>query len=1116
MSDYQDDCHNSDTVIEPGTPADGTADRSLPAGLKSPSSERDKYTVSGEVARGGMGVILNACDTSIGREVAMKVITTGWSEFREYSERFVREAQIQGRLEHPNICPVHELGTNDDDSPYFTMKMVHGYSLADMIRETRERKGTSDAKLLTKILNIFLKICDGIAYAHSQGIIHRDLKPDNIMVGDFGEVYVMDWGLAKVMGADKDQWRSGLVINNQDGKTDTMKTMTGSVVGTPAYMPPEQSLGLVEEMDERSDIYSLGALLYELLSLEPPFIGDNPWDILAQISKVEPSPPSGHPQGRSISVELDSIVMKCLQKHKENRYQTVKELKHEIELFLSGRPIGAIQYNLWQVFAKWVARNKIMSFSLLAVLLVIVTAAAVAYVNMSRSWKNEQFARLKAEENARTTRAALSEAEVQRKVAEGQRRQAETSDLRSRINMAMMLEEKREIGEAVKQYRLIRDELLDKRLDIFPFVDLAIWRAQYNNGRSIRRQRVLNGENQASHQVAFSPGGRTLAVGCLDGTIQLWNWTTGGPPHRLERPNESVCSLAFSPDGKLLAAGYQDANLILWDVARCQVVVRLRDSSLSGGTAHATAVLCGEFSPDGTLLASTGDEVIKLWNVRERTIVSRMFGHTQVVDALAFAPDGKHLVSGGMDQNVNLWNMNSGQLKNILYHHQNDIQKLAFSPDGHMVVSASCDTTVRLWDVVENREAATLRGHETDVTALGISPDGTMLVTGGKDRTVRFWDMERRIPIAVFKEHDCPVSSVAFSPDGKTVASAGRGGRVIIWSLEKESMVETIDLSSSGYRVTSLAYNPDGSILAVGPWGNKLVPVLLLDPLTGTVLDDLMVMGGQTNSIKFSPDGTLLATGNRDGLLRIGDVGKRECLTMINVHEERHTTVLSLIMTSVKFMSKSADEIWKDVSEVAFSPDSRMIATACDDGIVKLWDVASTRMVHRFEGYSKGILTLDYSPDGRLLAAAGMEPLIFIWDVGSRKLLETFTEQVGNIGSVRFSPDSRLLATTGNDRNIRIWDVAARRCITVMKGHFASINEVNFSPDGHLLASGDEGSTVKVWDVARGECLLTLKEHSDDVEAVVFNSDGTVLATGSRDYTINLWQFGDALKPLEF
>ncbi len=1129
LASYQESEHGSDTLIEP---AETGESETGPAQLHGPGlqpGDEGKYLISGEVGHGGMGVILNAYDTDIKRDVAMKVITSGWHDTREYTERFIKEAQVQGQLEHPNICPVHELGVDSDGRVYFTMKMVKGYSLAQLIKENREKKIRAP-KRLTEILNIFLKICDGMAFAHSRDIIHRDLKPDNIMVGDFGEVYVMDWGLAKLLGED-DESKEGLVIDNRSGGSDTMKTITGSVVGTPAYMPPEQAAGLVEKMDERSDIYSLGALLYELLALEPPYPEKNAWEVLSKIQNEMPPPPSSSELAKTDSPELDSIVMKCLEKNREKRYQTVQELKHEIELFLSGRPIGAMNYSPWQVFTKWVERNKILSTAIAAVLLVIVSAAAIAYVNMSRSWKSEQQARLRAEENTRVAINALSEterqkgiadeqrtrAEEQKQVAEKRQKEAELSALKSRLNLAMTREEKREIGEAIKLYREIKKDMITKRLSAFPFIDLAIWRAQYNQGRVIRNLVTLKGNRVSFRCVTFSPDSHLLAVGCENFTIQLWEQATGRKMHEISGLSSPVFSLTFSPDGTYLASGHGDGTLRIWQCADWKQYASLNDAALEmSWKAHTRGIEGIDFSPDGTLLASVADETVKLWSVGEKKLVRQLWGHLRSAHTVDFSPDGKWLISSGRDHSIHLWNMETGELERILYKHVDRVKEVAFSPDGKLVASAGDDTVVRIWDMEEDREFALLQGHETTVEALAFSPDGKILATAGQDRMVRFWDVERKGELATFREHGGTIISLAFSPDGKRMASAGRDRTVKIWSLERESMVRTMDFSDNSYQIQCLAFSPDGTKLAAGPWSPKLVPLLMIDCEKTAVTNQLMLHGGKISSVKFSPDGRLVVTGADDSVMRTADAVSGETVAMIDVVKETSTDNLSVLMTTVQVLTKKPKEIWDCVADVAFTPDGKHIATVCDDGKTKLWDVGTQQRIHVFHEAGYDMNTVDISSDGSLLATGGHNEKVHVWNVDERTRAAKLTGHRGSIWSVRFSPDGRLLATGSSDKSIRLWDVETWQCISVLQGAYECVNTLAFSPDSRILAAGDDGTTVNLWDVSSGECLLSLKEHVNDVTSVAFSPDGTVLATGSLDYTIKFWYFGDALKPLTF
>ncbi len=381
--------------------ADNTALNPLATGT---SSDGTRYRIESELARGGMGAVLRAIDCDIRREVAVKYLLD--QSNTKNKVRFVEEAQITGQLEHPNIVPIHELGVDAQQRIFFTMKMVKGRSLAQIINLLRDDPVASDvAYPLNRLLNIFVNVCNALAYAHSRGVVHRDLKPANIMVGDFGEVYVMDWGLAKVLDRAElqeiaaplafsvdeppamptatlaDESGSGNVVTSRDSTADL--TQVGAIMGTPVYMPPEQAAGRTDEIDERSDIYSLGAILYEILTLHPPIDkAGGFWPIVMRVGQGQIAPPAQKAPDRAkagrIPVELSAIAMKALAKEKSARYQSVERLQRDIQLFQEGRSVSAKQDTNWEIFSKLVRRNKGASAG--AALAIVVLLASLFFI----------------------------------------------------------------------------------------------------------------------------------------------------------------------------------------------------------------------------------------------------------------------------------------------------------------------------------------------------------------------------------------------------------------------------------------------------------------------------------------------------------------------------------------------------------------------------------------------------------------------------------------------------------------------------------------------------------------------------------------------------------------
>ncbi|MBX3458328.1 MAG: protein kinase [Planctomycetes bacterium] len=323
------------------------------------TSDKKRYVVIREIARGGMGKVLEVEDTELRRSVALKVLRKELLGRRDIVERFLEEAQITGQLEHPNIVPVHEMGVDGAGNLYFTMKFVEGLSLAEILLKLRE--GNRDLRReypLLKLLDIFIKICEGMSFAHNRGVIHRDLKPANIMVGKFGEVQVMDWGVAKVVGrefvSDND---SGIVMTDRLD-SGSVHTMMGSVIGTPSYMSPEQARGDLDAIGPKTDIFSMGVILYEMLALRSPWTGKTSDEVLEQVRELTPIKPSQRNPEVEVPAELERLALLCLEKDLEARPKSVKELAENIRNFTEGRAMGSVDYSPIRLFMKWVGRNK--------------------------------------------------------------------------------------------------------------------------------------------------------------------------------------------------------------------------------------------------------------------------------------------------------------------------------------------------------------------------------------------------------------------------------------------------------------------------------------------------------------------------------------------------------------------------------------------------------------------------------------------------------------------------------------------------------------------------------------------------------------------------------------
>ena len=346
--------------------------------LISHSNAESKYIFDKELGRGGMGAVFSTVDQDVRRKVAMKVMLPSTATSPAHIKRFLEEAQITGQLEHPNIVPVHEVGINEDSNIYFTMKMVRGENLDDVLDKIAQAKdGYQQKYSLGVLLQIFMKVCDAIGYSHAKGVLHRDLKPENLMVGDFGEVLVMDWGLAKVLG--REDINTGAA--GAADQTSAYHTMEGQVMGTPAYMSPEQALGKISELDERSDIFSLGGILYKILTGQAPYRGKNAREALEKARKRQLQPPDLRAPERKNPAELVAICMKAMAREQDERYGSAEELKDDIQRYLDGKSVSAKKDSLLLTAKKWVIRNKVASMGIAGaiVCLIVGTMGAAAY-----------------------------------------------------------------------------------------------------------------------------------------------------------------------------------------------------------------------------------------------------------------------------------------------------------------------------------------------------------------------------------------------------------------------------------------------------------------------------------------------------------------------------------------------------------------------------------------------------------------------------------------------------------------------------------------------------------------------------------------------------------------
>jgi WD40 repeat protein/serine/threonine protein kinase len=1007
------------------------------------------YEVLEELGHGGMGIVYKARQKSLGRVVALKTVRNLGLEDEVTRQRFATEVANVARLDHPHIVPLYELG-EEQGQLYFSMKWIDGPSLALALHQRRKPLPTNSAARLLVVL------ARAVHHAHQRGILHRDLKPANILLQRKSKIHnPKSEPLGEVAHLDFDSQDPDFVPYVSDFglaspvETSAQLSRAGAISGTPFYMAPEQASAQAD-LTTAVDVYGLGVILYECLTLNRPFNGPNLCDVLEKVRNESPIPP--RVLNPRLDHDLEAICLKCLEKDPGKRYGSADQLAADLEHWLNNEPVLARPSNQWERLRKWARRRPAVA-GLLALLLLIMPLGIAGI-----TWQAIEKGR------------ALSRTEVQIYF--------------NQIKLAQLnIDSRQHVGA---------DETLNLCAE-----KLRHFEWHYLKRLCKLEHFELKGCNGTILTAAYSPDGKLLATASQDGTLTVWETGTGKQVRQWLSGSRILAGLCFTGDGRFLISTSQDRGLTLWNYQTAQQLYHDPDSS--GGVACGGSIVAAILPQKETVrvwVPVTVKDAVRLELLETIPIESKM------LNSIALSRDGFHLAVGGWNRLVKVWSIKNAKLElrkgfnydlNLGVHH---IRALAFSADGKLLATGSDQTAI--WEVSTGLLVRSFNGA-ADLTCSSISfsapgsgllgsKSGTLLAATFQDGQVRIWDTDKGRVLMPPRRQERPIRAIVFSPADEGMLAMLRDNAITIVNVSPGAAKDpsiVLKQPPGKRHFQAVAFSPDGSRLAArareltnDPEDNHLLlwSVDKLSNESGTQLD--AAREPRRANLAFSPDSQLLVAGSSTKAVSVwnssGVAGTRGSIP---------TEAARLVAFSKRGLMATCG---------GFNADR-----------LKLWNLNKDQEMPLIDGFTGEVFALAFSPDGGRLAIAGTK--VRVDEAATGKMLYELEGLKYSTTCVAFSQDGQLLVTGGTDLSLRLWDALDGRPLGVLKGHASPVESVAVSPDGRRIASCSLDGSVKLWDVAAQQEVLTLAGHDASATGVAFSPDGLRLASCGEDGCVRIW-----------
>jgi WD40 repeat protein/serine/threonine protein kinase len=1132
------------------------------------------YELLEELARGGMGIVFKARQLSLNRLVALKLISSGTLATAELVKRFKAEAEAAASLSHPNIVPIYEIGEHQGQH-YFSMGLIEGPNLREALRQAESADFPSAAspgpsprspdaaggsprverdsdwqiaKSQTASLRghpreaarLLSTLARAVHYAHQRGVLHRDIKPSNILLDAYGTPHLTDFGLAKLV------------------EKESTLTHTNAVMGTPAYMSPEQARGETRNVTTAADVYGLGAVLYETLTGTPPFAGGTSMETIRQVLEHEPRRPSIFNPG--VDRDLETICLKCLQKNPAQRYASAESLAEDLDSWLRHEPIKSRPIGQGEKLWRWCRRKPALAG---------MAAAALLFAALGMAGVTWQWRRANAKANESRQRLA------QFQIANGLRLQA-SEDLFGALPCfaeALKLQDIEEPAGQIHRLRIAAGfRQLPKLVNFWSYPEALLGGYFSPNGKRLFITHE-NGEGRIwetetgqplmpplahksyiSH-AEFSADGSRLLTFSFDGTVCIWNSQNGLPvfapvPLNLRAYSGDWHEATFSHNGKHVAVRFN-----VPDPASAEAVLVLdadTGAPIFPPLRHAGVVTHAVFSPDGHwLLTSSEDATARLWDMASGWEAVKATGHEGTVTDAAFSPDSLRFVTAGADRTVRLWDSATGRQVTSPLNHPQSVQRARFSPDQRFIATSGREGRIYLWDAANGKPLPQRFdfGQTTEsATEFDFSPDGRWMA-GWVRNIVRVWDVVSGLAISPPLLADRPINRAAFGLDGRCLLVTSEDGTVCVWDLGGSALQNASILQATS--VNHATFSPDGRQLALAGEDGAL---RIWDVVSQREVMPPMTHSNALRFASFSPDGrrVLVTTANSDTVDAVAGLidlvsGRELTLPMPLGSTWGNMPVPPSFSRDGRFvvtLGKTAACVWDAhtgqtfspllphpvrspgdsdrIRSGVFSPNGEQIVTGSRDGAARVWNARTGRLEltlrhipERRTAYEPvQVLHAEFSPDGRRVLTCSSDYTAQMWSASTGWRVGPPMKHNASVMWASFSPNGQRVVTTCGDRTLRVWDATTCAPLTQSLQHSAKLRHASFSPDSRLVMTTGFDSAVCVWDAETGMPVTPPLLHEDKVRHAEFSPDARKILTVSNRGNVRLWDFASEARPV--